>query len=60
LLHVVMASKKEHKEIFKTSWVALQISQDVTTGANVNDFIIHNLEAGECPDMVESLEEEEI
>lgn len=48
VLHDVMASKKEHKEIFKTSWVALQVAQDVETGSNINDLIVHNLAAGTC------------
>lgn len=35
ILHDAMSLKKEHSEIFKTSWVALQISQSVTENVNI-------------------------
>lgn len=48
LLHIVMSLKKEHKEIFKTSWVALQTSQNVDISANTSMYPEHNLATGTC------------
>jgi hypothetical protein len=45
-LHVAFSFKKEFAEIFKTSWVALQISQDVSVNGNDNNLLMHSLEEG--------------
>ena len=46
-LHESFAFKKEYAEIFKTSWVTLQISQNVTVGVPNLNAPIHNLVEGE-------------
>jgi hypothetical protein len=48
ILYDAMSLKKEHSEIFKTSWVALQISQSVTENTNVPYDVLRLVEGPGC------------
>lgn len=48
LLHAAMTHKKHHSEIFKTSWVALQSTINVTTPSN-GALRSQNFMDGTCP-----------
>jgi len=48
LLHAAMTHKKHHSEIFKTSWVALQSTINVSSPSN-GVIRLQNFIDGECP-----------
>lgn len=58
VLHEALSQKLEYADIFKTSWVALQIAQEVDITSDAEDLVQHNLVSGECciPEPVVGLE----
>jgi hypothetical protein len=55
-----MSSKREHAEIFKTSWVALQITQQVDLSSTSTEVLQHNLVEGDpCAEYIVDEEPQE-
>jgi hypothetical protein len=50
MLRDAFSLKKEYEEIFKTSWVALQIAQNVSLPRNINQVLRELEPGGECGD----------